>query len=416
MSHRRVVITGMGAVTPLGHNVADFWAGLIAGQSGAGPVTRFDASKHKTQFACEVKGLDLAEALGRKFLLRSDLFLQFAVYASDQAIADARLNEIEDKTGIAVFFSSGIGGLNALQKELEDHFAGDGTPRFSPLLVPKMIVDSAAGNISIRHGFKGATAAIVTACASATHAMVMALDHIRVGRAKAVVVGGAEAAINYTGMGGFSSLKALSTRNDEPQTASRPFDASRDGFVLGEGGACLVFEDYEHAIARGATIYAEIAGGAMSADAYHITAPDPSGEGAAHVMRLALQDAGLHPEDIDYINTHSTATELGDVMELKAIEQAFGEAAFKLNISGTKSMTGHLLGAAGAIESVACIMAVREGIIPPTINLENPDPAIDPRFQLTPKQAVKRQVRAALNNNFGFGGHNSSLIFKRFEG
>lgn len=415
MQHKRIVVTGLGALTPIGNSVADFWQGLIAGKSGAGPITRFDASKHKTQFACEVKGLDLSAALGRKLVMRSDLFLQFAVYAADQAVADARLDEIEDRESIGVFFSSGIGGLNALQKELEDFNSGDGTPRFSPLLVPKMIVDSAAGNLSIRYRARGATAAIVTACASTTHAMVMALDHLRMGRAKVMLVGGAEAAINYTGVGGFNSLKALSTNNEHPQQASRPFDANRDGFVLGEGSACLIFEEYEHAKARGATIYAEVAGAAMTGDAYHITAPDPSGAGAAKVMELAMKDAGLQPEDIDYINTHSTATDLGDVMELKAIEQAFGEAAYKAHISGTKSMTGHLLGAAGAIESVACIMAIQKGMIPPTINLDEIDPAINPRFQLTPKVAVEKQVRVALNNNFGFGGHNSSIIFKAFE-
>lgn len=409
------MVTGLGAVTPIGNTVAEYWANLIAGQSGAAPITRFDTSKFKTTFACEVKNFDADGLLGRKFTQRTDLYLHFAIAASDQAIQDAKLDQVSDKSSIGVFFSSGIGGLNSLQKEVTEFAKGDGTPRFSALLVPKMIVDAAAGNISIRHGFKGPTAAIVTACASSTHSMAMAFDQIRLGRAKVMVVGGAEAAINEIGVGAFSSLKALSTNNENPAAASRPFDATRDGFVLGEGAGALIFEEYEHAIARGAHIYCEVAGAGLSGDAYHITAPDPSGEGAADVMLRALHDAGMQPEDIDHINTHSTSTELGDLMETKAVEKAFGEAAYQLNISGTKSMTGHLLGAAGAIESIATILAVQHNLIPPTINFGTLDPEISPKLRLTPNKAEAREVRAALNNNFGFGGHNACVIFKKIS-
>ena len=413
MQLKRVVVTGLGAVTPLGNDVPTYWQNLLAGQSGAGPITRFDASKFKTQFACEVKNFDANALIGRKTAQRVDLCLHYALASSDQAIADAQLETLEDKSQIGVFFSSGIGGLNSLQGEIIAFAQGDGTPRFSPMLVPKMIVDAAAGNISIRHGFTGPTAAIVTACASSTHAMAMALDQIRLGRAKVMVVGGAEAAINEISVGAFGSLKALSSHNENPAKASRPFDAERSGFVLGEGSGTLIFEEYEHALARGAKVYCEVAGAAMTGDAYHITAPDPSGKGAALVMQRALADAQLTGQDIDYINTHSTATDLGDVMEIKAVEQAFGQAAYQTHISGTKSMTGHLLGAAGAIESIACVLAVQNDQIPPTINLETLDPAINPKFQLCPNQAVTKTVRAALNNNFGFGGHNASIIFKK---
>jgi len=419
MSNRRVVVTGLGAITPIGNNVADFWKALTEGKSGAGPITHFDASKFKTQFACEVKDFDAAKILeDRKITRRTDRFVQFALACSDQAILDAGLDKLSDdiKSEIGVLWSSGIGGLTTLQEEIKKYVEGNGTPRFSPLLVPKMIVDAAAGNISIRNKFKGLTGAFVTACASTTHSAGLAFDHIRLGRADIMLVGGSEASINEVGVGAFSSLTALSTRNDSPKTASRPYDENRDGFVLGEGSGAFVLEEYEHAVARGAKIYAELAGTAATGDAYHITAPDPSGDGAARVMQKALDCAGLQPDELDYINTHGTSTPLGDVMEIKAIEKVFGAYATELNISSTKSMTGHLLGAAGAIEAVACILSIQENIVPPTINQEDLDKEIDPKINLTPNVAQKRNVRAALSNSFGFGGHNSSIIFKEVKG
>lgn len=418
MQNRRVVVTGLGALTPIGNDVDAFWTALLEGKSGAGPITNFDATKFKTRFACEIKDFNVTEVLGdRRLERRTDKFVQYALAASDQAVKDAGLDTISDevKDDIGVMWSSGIGGLESLQQEIEKFKDGDGTPRFSPLLVPKMIVDAAAGNISIRHKFKGITAAVVTACASATHAASFAFDQIRFGRADVILVGGSEASVTEVGVGAFGALKALSKRNEDPTIASRPYDKNRDGFVLGEGAGAIVLEEYEHAKARGAKIYAELVGSAITSDAYHITAPDPEGAGAAKVMAKALECGGLTTSDIDYINTHGTSTPLGDLMEIKAIEKVFGEDAFDLNISSTKSMTGHLLGAAGAIESVICIKAICEGVVPPTTNHEETDPEINPKLNLTPNQPQKREVRAALSNSFGFGGHNSTIIFKKFE-
>lgn len=418
MQNRRVVVTGLGALTPIGNTVDEFWSGLIEGKSGADTITHFDASKFKTHFACEVKNFKPAEVLGdRRLERRTDKFVQYALAASDEAIQDAGLDKVSEevKEEIGILWSSGIGGLESLYQEIVTFQEGDGTPRFSPLLVPKMIVDAAAGNISIRNGFKGITAAIVTACASATHAASMGFDLIRVGRADVLLVGGSEASINQVGVGSFGALKALSKRNDEPTKASRPYDQNRDGFVLGEGAGAIVLEEYEHAKARGATIYAELVGTAITSDSYHITAPDPEGTGAARVMQKALDCAGLVSGDIDYINTHGTSTPLGDVMEILAIEKVFGEDAYDLNISSTKSMTGHLLGAAGAIESVICVKSICENIVPPTINHDQTDEKIDPRLNLTPNKAQKRTVKTALSNSFGFGGHNSTIIFKQIE-
>jgi 3-oxoacyl-[acyl-carrier-protein] synthase II len=417
MQNRRVVVTGMGALTPIGNTVEEFWSALLEGKSGAGPITNFDASKFKTRFACEIKNFSAEHTLGDKRLeRRTDKFVQYALAASDQAVRDAGLDAVsqEVKDEIGVMWSSGIGGLESLQEEIEIYRAGDGTPRFSPLLVPKMIVDAAAGNISIRNGFKGITASVVTACASATHAAGFAFDQIRIGRADIILVGGSEASVTDVGVGAFGALKALSTRNDDIHTASRPYDKDRDGFVLGEGAGAIVLEEYEHAKARGAKIYAEFCGSAMTSDGYHITAPDPEGAGAVRVMKKALACAGLGTGDIDYINTHGTSTPLGDLMEITAIEKVFGEDAYKLNISSTKSMTGHLLGAAGAIESVICVMAICNNIVPPTTNHYETDPGINPKLNLTPNKPQKKLVRAALSNSFGFGGHNSTIIFKKF--
>lgn len=411
-------MTGLGALTPIGNTVEEFWSALLEGKSGAGPITQFDASKFKTRFACELKGFNAAEVINdRRLQRRTDPFVQYALVASQEAILDAGLDQLDQsiKDDIGVLWSSGIGGLISLQGEIEKFKEGDGTPRFSPLLVPKMIVDAAAGNISIANNFKGMTAAVVTACASTTHAASIGFDMIRIGRADILVVGGSEASIVETGVGAFGALKALSKRNEEPEKASRPYDKNRDGFVLGEGAGAFILEEYEHAKARGATIYAELAGSAITSDAYHITAPDPEGAGAAKVMQKALTCAELNIDDIDYINTHGTSTPLGDVMEIKAIEKVFGDYAPNINISSTKSMTGHLLGAAGAIESVICIKAITEGIVPPTINLDEVDPEINPALNLTPNQAQKRVVNASLSNSFGFGGHNSTIIFKKID-
>jgi 3-oxoacyl-[acyl-carrier-protein] synthase II len=418
MQNRRVVVTGLGALTPIGNNVDDFWKALLEGKSGAAPITSFDASKFKTTFACEVKNFNVTEVLGdRRLERRTDKFVQFALAVSDQAVKDAGLDTLSDKIkdDIGVLWSSGVGGLKSLQEEIEIFNNGDGTPRFSPLLVPKMIVDAASGNISIRNRFRGLTASIVTACASATHAASFAFDMIRIGRSDIILVGGSEAAVTEVGLGSFSALKALSKRNDDPTKASRPYDKNRDGFVLGEGGGAIVLEEYEHAKARGARIYAELVGTAITSDAYHITAPDPKGEGASKVMKLALECAGLSTKDVDYVNTHGTSTPLGDLMEIKAIENVFGEDVYDLNISSTKSMTGHLLGAAGAIESVICVKAICDNMVPPTINQEEIDPDINPKINLTPNFAQKRNVNIALSNSFGFGGHNSTIIFKKFE-
>jgi 3-oxoacyl-[acyl-carrier-protein] synthase II len=416
MELRRVVVTGLGAITPLGNSLKDYWEGLISGKSGAAPIQRFDASKFKTRFACEVKNFDAGTLLDRKEVRKMDLFVHFAIGSTDEALKDAGIDPAKvnpDRTG--VIWGAGIGGLRTFQEEVSNFAKGDGTPRFNPFFIPKMIADIAPGHISIRYGFRGPNFSTVSACASSTHALTDSFNYIRLGKADIIVSGGSEAAITEAGIGGFNAMHALSERNDSPETASRPFDLDRDGFVLGEGAGCIILEDLEHAKKRGAKIYAEIMGGGASADAYHITAPHPEGLGALNVMRMALEDAQMKPEDIDYINVHGTSTPLGDISETKAIISVFGDSAFKLNISSTKSMTGHLLGAAGAIESIASIMAIREGIVPPTINHFTDDPQFDPRLNFTFNKAQKRTVRAALSNTFGFGGHNASVIFKKYE-
>ncbi len=416
MELRRVVVTGLGALTPIGNSLNEYWDSLINGVSGCAPITLFDASKFKTRFACEVKGFNPEALMDRKEARKLDRFAQFAMATTAEGIADARISESLDKDRIGVIWGSGIGGLKTFQDECQGFFAGDGTPRFNPFFIPKMISDIASGHISIKHGFRGPNFTTVSACASSTNALIDAFNYIRLGKANIIVSGGSEATVYESGVGGFNALQALSTRNDDPTTASRPFDKDRDGFVLGEGSACIVLEELSHALARGAKIYCEVVGGGLSADAYHMTAPHPEGLGAKNVMKFALEDAGMQPSDIDYINVHGTSTPLGDVAELKGIQSVFGEAAYKLNISSTKSMTGHLLGAAGAIESVACIMAVKNDIIPPTINHFTDDPEIDSKLKLTFHKAEKRIVNAALSNTFGFGGHNASVIFKKHLG
>jgi 3-oxoacyl-[acyl-carrier-protein] synthase II len=417
MQLKRVVVTGLGALTPLGNDLNAYWNALLNGVSGAAPITIFDSSKFKTRFACEVKGFNPETILERKEARKMDRFAQFAMHTTYEAINDSGI--ISDSLNydrVGVIWGSGIGGLGTFQEECKTFYAGDGTPRFNPFFIPKMISDIASGHISIKYGFRGPNFTTVSACASSTNALIDAFNYIRLGKADAIITGGSEATVYETGVGGFNALQALSTRNDSPQTASRPFDKERDGFVLGEGSGALVLEELEHALKRGAKIYAEIVGGGASADAHHMTAPHPEGLGARNVMRAALEDANMKPEEIDYINVHGTSTPLGDVAELKAIKEGFGEHAFKLNISSTKSMTGHLLGAAGAIEAIACIMAVKHDIIPPTINHFTDDPEIDPRFNLTFNKAQKRNVNAALSNTFGFGGHNASVIVKKYNG
>lgn len=412
---KRVVVTGLGTINPLGNNIQECWSNLVAGVSGCGPITSFDASKFKTRFACEVKNFDPNSYFDRKEIKKLDPFSQYALVAADEAIKDSGINLDSINLDLAgVIWASGIGGLRSITEEIRSYVEGDGTPRFSPFFIPRMIVDIASGHISIKYGFRGPNFATVSACASSTHAIICALDTIRSGRANIIITGGSEASANEVSVGGFNSMQALSTNNDEYETASRPFDATRDGFVLGEGAGALVLEEYEHAKARGAKIYCELAGGGMTADAYHITAPHPEGIGASKVMELALIDSKLRPEDIDYINVHGTSTPLGDIAETKAIKRVFGDWAYKLNISSTKSMTGHLLGATGAVEAIACILAIQNGIVPPTINLKNPDPEIDSKLNLTPNKAQKREIRAALSNTFGFGGHNASVIVKKF--
>lgn len=411
---RRVVVTGIGALTPIGNNLQDFWNALISGKSGAADITKFDASKFKTRFACEVKGFVAEEVIDRKEARRMDPFCQYAMASCLEAVADSKIDfDTINRDKAGVIWASGIGGLTTLQQEIIDFARGDGTPRFNPFLVPKMIIDIAAGLISIQFGLRGPNYGVVSACASSSHAISDAAAMIRLGKADLMVTGGSEAPIVETSVGGFTAMKAMSERNDDPTTASRPFDKDRDGFVLGEGAGALILEEYEHAKARGAKIYCELVGFGMTADAYHMTAPHPDGIGAANVMKMALEDAGLQPEDLDYINVHGTSTPLGDVAELKAIAKVFGDHAYKLNISSTKSMTGHLLGAAGAIEAIATIMAVANDIVPPTINHFTDDPEIDTKLNLTFEKAQKRTVRAALSNTFGFGGHNSSVIFKK---
>ncbi|MGC8825052.1 MAG: beta-ketoacyl-ACP synthase II [Bacteroidales bacterium] len=414
MELKRVVVTGLGALTPIGNTVEEYWNGLKNGVSGANLITRFDASKHKTQFACELKDYDPGKYFDRKEVKKLDPYAQYAIIAADEAIADSGLTSSSiDKDRVGVIIASGIGGIDTFVQETKAFVLGDGTPKVSPFFVPKMISNIAAGHVAMKYGFRGPNYATVSACASSTHAMVDAFNLIRLGKALAIVVGGAEAAINELSMGGFNSAQALSTNNENYKTASRPFDVTRDGFVMGEGAGMLVFEEYEHAKARGAKIYAEVGGGGMSADAYHITAPHPEGEGAVLVMKYTVEDANLSPTDVDYINVHGTSTLLGDVAELKAIQKYFGEHAYKLNISSTKSMTGHLLGAAGAVEAIASVLAIVHGLIPPTINVTQVDPAIDPKLNLTLGQAQKRDIKVAMSNTFGFGGHNSCILFKK---
>ena len=417
MGLKRVVVTGAGALTPIGSTLPAFWEALAAGTSGSAPITHFDASKFKTRIACEVKGYDPQNHFDRKEVRKLDLYTQYAMVAAHEAMQDAGLLEAGvDPERAGVIWGSGIGGIGTFWEEAKVFFSGDGTPRFSPFFIPKMISDIAAGQISIRYSYRGPNYTVVSACASSTHALIDAANLIRLGKADLFISGGSEASINPPSVGGFSAMMALSTRNDEPQRASRPFDRDRDGFVIGEGAGALILEELEHAKKRGAKIYAELVGTGMTGDAYHLTAPNPDGVGAAKVMQLAIDEAGIRPEEIDYVNVHGTSTPLGDVAELKALEKVFGDSVYgKVSISSTKSMTGHLLGAAGAVEALACLFAMQKGIIPPTINLENRDEAIDARIDLTPNRAKQRTVNYALSNTFGFGGHNSSIVFKRFE-
>ncbi|MEO6283257.1 MAG: beta-ketoacyl-ACP synthase II [Dyadobacter sp.] len=416
MSFKRVVITGMGALTPIGNDVSTFWTNLVAGVSGAAPITRFDAEKFRTRFACEIKGLDINNYIPRQEARKMDPFAQYAVIAADEAMTDAGFDaDTLDLDKAGVIWGTGIGGLKTFEDEVINYAENGKIPRFNPFFIPKMIVDSASGVLSIRYGFRGPNFITVSACASATNALIDAFNYIKLGMMNVCISGGSEAAVTIAGVGGFNALKALSERNDSPETASRPYDKDRDGFVLGEGGAALILEELEHAKARGAKIYAEMIGAGMSSDAYHITAPHPEGLGAHIVMKNAVENAGIKPEDIDYINTHGTSTPIGDPQEIKAIEKFFGDHAYKLSISSTKSMTGHLLGGAGAIEAAACIMAIRDQIIPPTINHFTDDPEINPRLNLTFNKAQKRNVNIALSNTFGFGGHNASVIFKKYE-
>ncbi len=417
MELKRVVVTGLGAITPVGHTAAETWDALLAGVSGAGPITLFDASKFKTQFACEVKGFDPLQHFDRKEVRKYDRYAQLALVSAMEAVTDSGWDlEKEDLDRIGVIFAAGIGGLRSFENEVRGYDEERG-PRFNPFFIPKMIADIAAGHISMKYGFRGPNFATVSACASSTNAIADAYNYIRLGKANAIVAGGAEAAITIVGVGGFNSMNALSTRNDSPQTASRPFSKSRDGFVIGEGSATLILEEMEHAIARGAKIYAEVAGTGLSADAYHLTASHPDGLGAKLVMQNALDDAGMMPDELDYINVHGTSTPVGDISEVKAIKDVFGDHAYRLNISSTKSMTGHLLGAAGALEAIASVLSVQNDIVPPTINHASgdEDPEIDYKLNFTFNKAQKRVVRAALSNTFGFGGHNASVIVKKFE-
>ncbi len=415
MQLKRVVVTGIGALTPIGNNLEEYWTNLLNGVSGADAITLFDASKFKTRFACEVKGFDPTNFMDRKEARKLDRFAQLALVASDMAVVDAGISkENVDVDRVGVIFASGIGGLRTFQEEVTNFAQGDGTPRFNPFFIPKMILDIAAGQISMRHGFRGPNFAVVSACASSTNGIIAACDNIRLGKADIIISGGSEAVISEAGVGGFNAMKAMSERNDDPKTASRPYDKDRDGFVMGEAAGCLVLEEYEHAIKRGAKIYCEIAGGGATADAYHLTAPHPEGLGARNVMIAALKDAGMQADEIDYINTHGTSTPLGDGAEAKAITEVFGEHAYNLNISATKSMTGHCLGAAGVIESIACIQSVIYDIVPPTINHFSADPTLDPKLNFTFNQPQKRLVRAALSNTFGFGGHNACVIVKKY--
>ena len=416
MELKRVVVTGLGAITPIGNTIDEYWNGLINGVSGADMITLFDASKFKTKFACEIKGFEPTAFLEKKEARKIDRFTQIALVASDQAVKDAGITKDNVNTDrVGVVFASGIGGLITFQEEVMNFAKGDGTPRFNPFFIPKMILDIAAGQISMRHGFRGPNFAVVSACASSTNAMMEAFNLIRLGKADIILTGGSESVISEAGVGGFNAMKALSERNDDPKTASRPYDKDRDGFVMGEGAGVVILESLDHAIARGAKIYCELAGAGATADAHHITAPHPEGLGAKNVMNAALEDAGMKAEDIDYINTHGTSTPLGDIAEVKAIVDVFGEHAYNLNISSTKSMTGHCLGAAGVIEAIACIKAVMHDIVPPTINHFTDDPELDPRLNFTFHKAQKRTVNAALSNTFGFGGHNACVIVKKYK-
>lgn len=416
MKLKRVVVTGLGALTPIGNNIEEYWEGLVNGKSGSAPITYFDTSKFKTKFACELKNYNPEDYFDRKEARKLDRFAQYALISSDEAIADSGIDlDQVDKFRVGVIWGAGIGGLQTFQDEVQNFVEGDGTPRFNPFFIPKMIADIAPGNISIKHGFMGPNYTTVSACASAANAMIDALNYIRLGYCDVIVTGGSEAAVTIAGMGGFNAMHALSTRNESPETASRPFDATRDGFVLGEGAGCLILEEYEHAKNRGAKIYAEVVGGGMSSDAYHMTAPHPEGLGVERVMLNCLRDANMSPDDVDHINTHGTSTPLGDVAELKAISKIFGEHANDININSTKSMTGHLLGAAGAIEAIASILAITHSCVPPTINHTTVDENIDPALNLTLNKAQKREVNVAMSNTFGFGGHNACLLFKKLD-
>ena len=416
MNPRRVVVTGLGALTPIGNTVPSYWEGLVSGKSGAAPITYFDASEFKTQFACELKGFNALDHFDRKEARKQDRFTQYAMVSSDEAIADAGLNDDNiDKDRIGVIWGAGIGGLETFQNEVLNFAANDMKPRFNPFFIPKLIADIAPGMISIKHGYRGPNFATVSACASSSNAIIDALNYIRLGHADVIVTGGSEAGVTYAGIGGFNAMHALSTRNDDPATASRPFDKDRDGFVLGEGAGALIIEEYEHAKARGAKIYCELAGGGLSADAHHMTAPHPEGLGAKAVMLNCLRDANLAPTDVDAINMHGTSTPLGDIAESKAIQEVFGEHAYNININSTKSMTGHLLGAAGAVEAIASILAITNKMVPPTINHQTPDENIDPKLNFTFGKAQKRDVKVALSNTFGFGGHNACVVFKEFK-
>ena len=416
MELKRVVVTGLGAVTPLGNDVDTTWTNLVNGVSGAATIKKFDASNFRTQFGCEVKNFDPNEYFDRKDARKYDLFTQYALVAADQAVKDCGMDlDTVNHDRIGVIWGAGIGGMTTIQEAVTEYATGDGTPRFNPFFIPKLIADIAAGHISIRYGFRGPNYATVAACASSNVAIADAFNYIRLGKSDAIVTGGSEAALCESGLGGFVSMKALSTRNESPETASRPFSKSRDGFVMGEGGVCLILEEYEHAKKRGAKIYAEVVGAGLTADAHHMTAPHPEGLGAANVMREAIEDAGIKPDDIDYVNVHGTSTPLGDIAEVKAIQSVFGEHAFDINISSTKSMTGHMLGAAGAMQALASVLALKNGIVPPTINHadDDVDENFDPRLNFTFNKAQKREIKYALSNTFGFGGHNASVIFKK---
>lgn len=416
MELKRVVITGLGALTPIGNNVNDLWDNLLAGVSGAGPITRFDASKFKTQFACELKGFDPSDYFDQKEARRMDRFCHYAMVAVEEAIRDSGLNldKIDkDKTG--VIWGSGQGGILTIQEQVGEFVKGDGTPRFNPFFIPKMVINMSSGLISMKYGFRGVNYGVVSACATSTHSLIDAFNYIRLGKADIIITGGSEAPISEVGIGGFNAMKALSTRNDSPQTASRPFDADRDGFVVGEGAGAIILEEYEHAVERGARIYAEFIGGGMSADAYHMSAPHPEGIGAYLGMKAALEDAHILPSDVDYINAHATSTPLGDTIELKAIERLFGDSLRDINLSATKSMTGHLLGVAGAVEAIICVKAIEQGIIPPTMNTERLDPEINPELNLTLGEKQEREVNVAMSNTFGFGGHNATVVLKKPE-